>query len=626
MKPLHRVFPALLVATLSMTVPRLGLGLSNVFTYQGQLQQSGIPVNGTCDFRFTLFDAASAGTQIGGSVVRASVTLADGLFTVPLDFGSAPFAEGQDRWMEIEVRCPSNQGAYTALAPLQQITATPYALFTPAAGSVPWAGLEGVPGGFSDGVDDDTTYTPGSGLMLLGNQFSIDTNAVQARIVGSCAAGSSMRSIDANGGVVCETDNDSGGTITSVLAGTGLAGGGASGGVSLAINFAGSGAASTAARSDHHHDDVYEQRLGRTVIVSPVGTSTENGTALVFALANLTGASSCSEPYLVKIEPGIYDLGTQLLIMLECVDIEGSGENVTLIRGEGRAFPNTGTVVGASNAELRLATIENVGGNDAAVALYVGGATSMKLTHLTVRASGATNNYAIVTKDSAVDLSLVTAEASGGSDARAIYVTSSDPFQPAPTLTNVRATASAASPFVAAVYNEGSSTVMTNVNAAANGTPTGVAFGVYNSGPSLPVLSGGGILVQGADTGIGVYNTAGAGTRMGDTTVSVFLNGSSHGVENSESSVTLSGVRVSAFLSLASFGLINIASGGSFFVDVDDSQIAADDNTVSSDTGFSTRIGASKLQGGPVAANGGTVVCAGVYDENYVFAAGPNCP
>jgi hypothetical protein len=250
----------------------------------------------------------------------------------------------------------------------------------------------------------------------------------------------------------------------------------------------------------------------------------------------------------------------------------------------------------------------------------------MTVSHLTVKASGATNNYAIVTRDSAVDFNLVTAEASGGADARAIYTASTEFVQPAPTLRNVRATASGASPFVAAVYNEGSSTVMTNVNAAANGVPTGVAFGVYNSGPSLPVLSGGGILVQGADTGIGVFNTAGAGTRMGDTTVSVFLNGASHGISNSESSVTLSGIRVLAFLSLASVGIVNTASSGSFFVDVDDSQIAADSNTVSSDNEFSTRFGASKLQGGPIAANGGTVTCAGVYDENYTFTAGPNCP
>jgi hypothetical protein len=46
----------------------------------------------------------------------------------------------------------------------------------------------------------------------------------------------------------------------------------------------------------------------RTVIVSPVGTGTENGQALLDALARITDASA-SKPYLLYIEPGIYDLG-----------------------------------------------------------------------------------------------------------------------------------------------------------------------------------------------------------------------------------------------------------------------------------------------------------------------------
>lgn len=618
---------ALMVVTPVMSPPA-ALGLSSAFTYQGQLKQSGVPADGLCDFRFSLYGAPSAGTQIGGAIVVGGVALTDGLFAVPLDFGSAPFATGGDRWLEIEVRCPANVGAYTTLVPRQQMTPAPYALFSPASGSVPWSGVSGIPPGFGDGVDDDTTYTQGTGLMLSGNQFSVDTSSIQARVATACTPGTSIRSIDAGGGVICEADDDSGGTITGVLAGAGLAGGGSTGTVSLDVSFGGNGAAAAAARSDHSHEGVYEEKFRRTVVVSPVGTAGENGAALLAAVADLVTVGPCTEPnfHLVKIEPGIYDLGGQSLPMLECVDIEGSGEHVTFIRSSGHATVNTGTVVGSPNAELRFATIESAGHNDWAVAIYADGVAAMRLTHVTAKASGGANNYAIVTKDSAVDMNLVTAEASGGTDARAVYSMSSDPFQPSPTMTNVRATATAASPFVAAIYNQGSSAVMTNVNVSATGTPTGVAFGVFNSGPSLPVISGGGILVLGADTGTGVRNEAGAGTRMGDTTISVFGNNASRGIENSESSVTVSGSRVIAFLSPIAVGIVNTASIGSFFVDVDDSQIAADTNTIASDTEFTTRIGASKLQGGPVAAGGGVVRCAGVHDENYVFTAGPACP
>ena len=39
----------------------------------------------------------------------------------------------------------------------------------------PWGGLTGVPAGFADGTDDDTTYTAGAGLSLIGSEFSLAT-------------------------------------------------------------------------------------------------------------------------------------------------------------------------------------------------------------------------------------------------------------------------------------------------------------------------------------------------------------------------------------------------------------------------------------------------------------------
>ena len=62
----------------------------------------------------------------------------------------------------------------------------------------------------------------------------------------------------------------------------------------------------------------------RTVVVSPVGTSAENGQALLNALAGIT--ASAADPYLLKLEPGVYDLGASPLTMKQYVDVEGSGE------------------------------------------------------------------------------------------------------------------------------------------------------------------------------------------------------------------------------------------------------------------------------------------------------------
>jgi hypothetical protein len=97
----------------------------------------------------------------------------------------------------------------------------------------------------------------------------------------------------------------------------------------------------------------------RTVIVSPVGTQLQNGTALLNALAGITGASP-TNPYLLKIEPGVYDLGLLSLHMKPNVDIEGSGELVTRINAHtDDTTPDLtqGTMFGADQAALRFLTV-----------------------------------------------------------------------------------------------------------------------------------------------------------------------------------------------------------------------------------------------------------------------------
>src|SRR5262245_52983837 len=48
---------------------------------------------------------------------------------------------------------------------------------------------------------------------------------LQQRVTGTCPPGSSIRVINQNGSVVCEADDNSGGTVTSVGTGSGLTGG-----------------------------------------------------------------------------------------------------------------------------------------------------------------------------------------------------------------------------------------------------------------------------------------------------------------------------------------------------------------------------------------------------------------
>lgn len=104
--------------------------LGSAFTYQGLLNKDGSPANGTCDFTFSLWNAASGGSQVGPSVTKTSVAVAAGIFTVALDFGDAPFLTGEARWLQTAVRCPAGSGGYVTLAPRQPLTATPFALYS----------------------------------------------------------------------------------------------------------------------------------------------------------------------------------------------------------------------------------------------------------------------------------------------------------------------------------------------------------------------------------------------------------------------------------------------------------------------------------------------------------------
>lgn len=145
--------------------------LGTAFTYQGHLTAAGgQPINEDCSIAFRLYDQAADGLQVAPALTP-TVPVSEGLFAVELDFGAV--FTGTGRWLDIAVKCPGDT-AYTGLG-RQALTAVPYAHYALGA---PWAGLGGVPGGFVDGVDDNTTYTAGTGLILTGTEMSVDWTAV----------------------------------------------------------------------------------------------------------------------------------------------------------------------------------------------------------------------------------------------------------------------------------------------------------------------------------------------------------------------------------------------------------------------------------------------------------------
>ena len=104
--------------------------LGSEFTYQGRLVRNGQTVSEPCDFVFTLYNAEAGGNALGRHAVNG-VPVTNGLFTVALNgasqFGADAFI-GEARWLQIDVRCPTESGNIQALAPRQLLTPAPQAL------------------------------------------------------------------------------------------------------------------------------------------------------------------------------------------------------------------------------------------------------------------------------------------------------------------------------------------------------------------------------------------------------------------------------------------------------------------------------------------------------------------
>jgi hypothetical protein len=164
-------------------------------TQQGRLlSTAGVPMTGTLSFVFTIYDAPTAGASLWTET--QSITLDDGYFSAKLGqttaIGAAVF-DGTERYLGVKV------GTDAEMTPREGVRSVPYAL---SANQVPFAGVTGLPAACTG-----ANYSQGVG--------------------GACGA--------------------------PVGAGAGLAAAVAGATTNLSVSFAGTGAATTAARSDHTH-------------------------------------------------------------------------------------------------------------------------------------------------------------------------------------------------------------------------------------------------------------------------------------------------------------------------------------------------------------------------------------
>lgn len=228
-----------------------------------------------------------------------------------------------------------------------------------------------------------------------------------------------------------------------------------------------------------------------TIIVSPDrANNTKSGTLLRDAMAGISD-NGPSRSYLLKIEPGTYDLGSEPLAMKPYVDVEGSGELSTIIAATG-ATP--GVVVATSNSELRFLSVRGT-----AAPGLVSVETSPRYTHVTATSTGGAFNYAIEITGGAPILTSVTGSGTGGAQTAGLVNFGSGSNV---TITDSSFSGSGAASVNIGLLAYGTNTISSSV-LSANGGSFAVGLRVYNGSHSLANVTSSG---SGAPEAYGLYS------------------------------------------------------------------------------------------------------------------------
>jgi len=194
------------------------------------------------------------------------------------------------------------------------------------------------------------------------------------------------------------------------------------------------GAESQLVFPDGSQQDIAAAEYTRIVVVNADGSATENGTALLAAVSDVTTAAA-DNPFLIQLEPGNYDLGASALSMKEYVSVHGSGLGSTIVTSSGAT-----TISLNDNATLQFLTAQNTGSN--AVALRASG-VSVSVFRIAAVSLGSTGDNAAVSIESGAGVNItnstISADASNSGDNIGLLVTGTG------SLANARSTSITAS-------------------------------------------------------------------------------------------------------------------------------------------------------------------------------------
>lgn len=101
--------------------------------------------------------------------------------------------------------------------------------------------------------------------------------------------------------------------------------------------------------------------MRRTIVVSAEGTPQENGSALLQAVASIADASA-DAPVAIELDAGLYDLGTQRVVLPSHTALIGKGQAATVITSAfSRQANHSATLQLSANTEVRQLTARNTG-------------------------------------------------------------------------------------------------------------------------------------------------------------------------------------------------------------------------------------------------------------------------